>query len=209
MTWKLRDTQAVLHYIEEKATKSDAQMFGQLAEAPVTFTIVKGEGFFSDGTMTTNLGTTYTATSSSYYFTVVPTSSKEILIAYDMAKLKTWVASTNYRQALRYFTGHTQIEHIECWSGYFSGDIQYLSGLTKMNQLILADSPQVSGEISSLSAMTALTTLNLANTQVSGDIQTIIDNCTKLTSLSIPRTVTITDAQKQTLTDRGCTVSQW
>ena len=65
----------------------------------------------------------------------------------------------------------------------------------------------MNGDIASLANCTAITQLDLVNTKVSGDITNIVTNLTKLTNLSIPPTVTITDAQKKTLTDRGCTIT--
>ena len=86
-----------------------------------------------------------------------------------------------------------------------SGDISSLSNLTNLTNISLGNT-SVSGDISSLSNNTGLTNLSLYGTSVSGDITDIVTNLTQLTQLTIPKTVTITDAQKQTLTDRGCTV---
>lgn len=93
------------------------------------------------------------------------------------------------------------IEH----SAGISGDISNLSKLTQATMLVFPLT-NVSGDISSLANLINLTNLSLSGTNVSGDISNIVTNLTKLTYLGIPSTVTITDAQKKTLTDRGCTV---
>lgn len=85
------------------------------------------------------------------------------------------------------------------------GDISSLSNLMKLEQLAINNS-SVAGDISSLSNLTMLKKLDLGLTYVTGDITDIVNNCTKLVNLSIPAAVTITDEQKKTLTDRGCTV---
>ena len=86
-----------------------------------------------------------------------------------------------------------------------SGDIANLANLTSMTSLYLSGT-QVSGDIANLANLTSMTSLYLSGTQVSGDIANIVTNLTKLRYLAIPKAVTITDAQKKTLTDRGCTV---
>ena len=86
-----------------------------------------------------------------------------------------------------------------------SGNIANLANMTSMVNLSLGGT-QVSGNIANLANMTSMTTLKLGGTQVSGDITDIVTNLTKLVFLAIPKAVTITDAQKKTLTDRGCTV---
>ena len=88
-----------------------------------------------------------------------------------------------------------------------SGDISSLSNNTNLKTLLLNNNNNISGNISSLSKLTNLTVLFLDNTSVSGDITDIVTNLTKLTQLWLPKTVTITDAQKKTLTDRGCSVT--
>lgn len=87
------------------------------------------------------------------------------------------------------------------------GDISSLSNMKNLLYVNLNHAIHVSGDISSLSNLTNLVELKLSGTHVSGDISSIVTNLTKLSILFIPSTVTITDAQKQTLTNRGCTLS--
>ena len=56
------------------------------------------------------------------------------------------------------------------------------------------------------SSNSSVDTINIGYEDVTGDIEPIIEKCTSLKELRIPPTVTITDAQKKTLTDRGCTI---
>lgn len=91
-------------------------------------------------------------------------------------------------------------------NGGFSGDISALANKTSLKSLSLRDNKRVTGDISTLASDTALEGVNLSLTGVTGDITSIVANCTNLKSLYIPTGVTITDAQKTTLTSRGCTV---
>lgn len=88
---------------------------------------------------------------------------------------------------------------------HVSGDISSLANMTTLKEFNMGGT-NVSGDISSLANLINLTQLSLADTNVSGDISNIVTNLTKLTYLDIPSTVIITDEQKKTLTDRGCTV---
>ena len=86
-----------------------------------------------------------------------------------------------------------------------TGDISSLSSMSLLTSLSVADT-NVTGDISSLSSLSQLTTLNVADTNVTGDISSIINNLTALKRLVISPKITITDEQKTTLTNRGCTV---
>ena len=85
------------------------------------------------------------------------------------------------------------------------GNISSWSKLTNLIDISL-NGTNISGDISSLSNLKNLTGLRMTGSKVHGDISSIVTNLTKLTQLGIPSTITITDAQKKTLTDRGCTV---
>lgn len=77
----------------------------------------------------------------------------------------------------------------------------------KKLEVLQIGNTSVTGDISSLASLTKLTYLNITNTSVTGDVQVCIDNMPLLKTLKIPKTVTITDEQKKTLTDRGCTIT--
>ena len=86
-----------------------------------------------------------------------------------------------------------------------SGSLSDIANLTNLTTLSLRVTP-VTGVIGSLKNLTNLTELVLDSTSVTGDVTDIIDSLIKLKRLAIPSTIKITDAQKQTLTSRGCTV---
>ena len=86
-----------------------------------------------------------------------------------------------------------------------TGDISSFSSMSRLTTLNVSDT-HVTGDISSLSSMSQLITLNVADTNVTGDISSIINNLTALKKLVISTKITITDEQKTTLTNRGCTV---
>lgn len=88
-----------------------------------------------------------------------------------------------------------------------TGDISSLSSLSQLTSLSLSDNKGITGDISSLSSMSQLTTLKLAGTSVTGDISSIVNNLTALKNLEISPKITITDEQKTTLTNRGCTLT--
>ena len=64
----------------------------------------------------------------------------------------------------------------------------------------------ITGNLSSLSNLTALTELVLSTTQVEGNLSSL-SNLTALKVLNLPSTVTASDADIKTFTDRGCTVT--
>ena len=99
----------------------------------------------------------------------------------------------------------TSTIYLNLRSTQVSGNITNLANMKSMTNLSLSNT-QVSGNIANLANLTSMTNLGLSGTQVSGDITNIVTNLTKLRYLSLPKAVTITDAQKKTLTDRGCTV---
>ena len=98
---------------------------------------------------------------------------------------------------------YTNIRYLALDFTKFSG---VLDDIPKTATYLGFDNTQVTGDISNLKDMVGITYLGLKGTQVTGDITELVNNMTKLTTISIPSKVTITDAQKKTLTDRGCTV---
>ena len=87
-----------------------------------------------------------------------------------------------------------------------TGDISSFSSMSQLASLDVNNSRSVTGDISSISSMSQLRNLNVAGTNVTGDISSIINNLTALKKLVISTKITITDEQKTTLTNRGCTV---
>lgn len=101
----------------------------------------------------------------------------------------------------------TQLTSLSIISTNITGDISSLSSMSQLISIILSDNTGVTGDISSLSSMSQLTSLNLAGTSVTGDISSIVNNLTALKKLVISPKITITDEQKTTLTNRGCTLT--
>lgn len=89
----------------------------------------------------------------------------------------------------------------------YNKDLDDISHLTALTSLDLRYSNLSKGDVSALSTLVNLTKLDIGETNISGDMTSLVNNLTKLKTLIIPKAVTITDEQKKTLTDRGCTVS--
>lgn len=89
-----------------------------------------------------------------------------------------------------------------------TGDLSNIpSTLPTTIRHIAFNGTDVTGDVSLLAKYTGVIYLELAGSKVSGDITDVVTNCTKLLQLTLPSTVTITDEQKTTLTNRGCTVT--
>ena len=84
-------------------------------------------------------------------------------------------------------------------------DVSALSTLVNLTNLNISET-NISGDVSALSTLVNLTNLDIGRINISGDATSLVNNMTKLKNLRIPNTITITDEQKKTLTDRGCTV---
>lgn len=89
----------------------------------------------------------------------------------------------------------------------YDKDLDDVSHLTALTSLDLRYSNLSKRDVSVLSTLVNLTKLDISGTNISGDMTSLVNNLTKLKTLRIPKAVTITDEQKKTLTDRGCTVS--
>ncbi len=87
-----------------------------------------------------------------------------------------------------------------------TGDISQLGEMRMLEKLDLSQT-LIDGDISSLRNLHSLKALDLIGTKVTGDAKVFVDNMLSLSELRISNTVTITDEQKKTLTDRGCTVT--
>lgn len=89
----------------------------------------------------------------------------------------------------------------------YNKDLDDISHLTALTSLDLRKSNLSKRDVSALSTLVNLTKLDIGETNISGDVTSLVNNMTKLKTLKIPNTVTITDEQKKTLTDRGCTIT--
>ena len=87
-----------------------------------------------------------------------------------------------------------------------SGDIAAIKNLTALTLLGLHYMPNLTGDISALSGLTHINGINLEYTpNVTGDISSIM-NLPKIKHVHLPDTITHTDEQVKTLTDKGITV---
>lgn len=85
-----------------------------------------------------------------------------------------------------------------------SGDIKVFSGLTNLQWIALSNT-NVSGDIKAFSNLTNLNILYINKTNVSGDISSIMD-LPNIKRVYLPNTITHTDEQVKTLTDKGVTI---
>lgn len=115
---------------------------------------------------------------------------RDVQFGGDLSELKNMSSLT-----ILYLTGNA-----------ITGDINNLVTLPLTS--IQLSRNNIVGDISVLASMTNVTSINLEKTKVTGNVTSIIDNCTKLKEFRIPPTVTITDEQKQILTDRHVAFSQ-
>ena len=115
------------------------------------------------------------------------------------------LGSTSLSGSLSDIANLTNLTSLILSSTSLSGSLSDIANLTNLTSLSLRVTP-VTGVIGSLKNLTKLTELVLDSTSVTGDVTDIIDSLIKLKRLAIPSTIKITDAQKQTLTSRGCTV---
>lgn len=118
----------------------------------------------------------------------------------DLGKIKDCINLTNF-SCLSNPGGNYPLDY------KITGDISNFANLTKLTTVTI-DSYDFTGDISVFANCPNLITLNIFDykASITGDITSVVNTCTKLTALTIPPTVTITDEQKTTLTNRGCTV---
>lgn len=134
-------------------------------------------------------------------------SNLKDLVNLQEINLQDWQCTKDVIGDISIISNMKQLKYLNLeGSIHVSGDISSLANMTNLKEICL-DGTNVSGDISSLANLINLTILGLEGTNVSGDISNIVTNLTKLTCLKISSTVIITDEQKKTLTDRGCTVA--
>ena len=115
------------------------------------------------------------------------------------------LSGTSVTGKLSDIANRTNLKSLNLSSTSITGSLADIANLTNLTSLNLRVTP-ITGVIGSLKNLTKLTLIVLDSTAVTGDITDIIDSLTNLKHLSIPSSIKITDAQKQTLTSRGCTV---
>lgn len=187
--------------------------------ADSTVYIISRKGYFTDKTLTENLGRSMTCKANTDYKLYL--ANEETILTFQRKNLTLFGIDINQNidegqnnrtisfdiSELKDSTSLTSLEF--GGRGLVSGDISNLSGLTSLTHISFWGGNNISGDVSTLSGLTSLTYFSCAGTSISGDIQPIIDNLTGLVLLGLPLTFSLTDEQTKTLTDRGCTVSQW
>ena len=186
---------------EDEPTES-TQSFNIGSKENLTLNII-GNGYFTDKTLTQNLGNTITITNTGTVFVSngaeVAILNKYILesIGYSNNNIdKNFIIdlySLKYSNKLRYLNiGNTMTSgSLEDLNGLYNinslnigntsvgGDVKNLKGLKALTAIYLYNT-SVSGNIGDLKTLTSLSTLNLASTSVSGNI----GDLKTLTSLS-------------------------
>ena len=164
---------------------------------PVQLEII-GDGYFTDKTLTQNLGKTKIISSSEGIF-VSNCTKIAVLDKYSLRQITGYYISGDSTKVynknilinisdLKYSTALTSLDLPNTQS---SGDIANLKSLTALTSLNLFGT-QASGDIANLKNRTALKYLNLYNTQASGDIANL-KSLTALTSLNLSNTQAIGD----------------
>ena len=167
-----------------------------------------GDGYFTDETLTQNLGKTKTLTDASNNVYVSNGAEVAVLNKYNLALLgynggKNFIidsSSLKYSNVLQFLNiGGTSVsgnvedlknlkklQLLNIGGTSVSGNVGDLKGLASLTTAILY-STQVSGNVGDLKTLTALTNLNLAATQVSGNVGDL-KTLTALTSINLSST---------------------
>ena len=197
----------------ESPTKS-TQGFKCSFSEPTTLEII-GDGYFTDETLTANLGKSKVVSGEVEVFVSEATSisikdkyklSSLLLITnniepygsnkvfsiddlkYSPNLKQIEVAETQAFGDIACFANKTALVSINMENTKLTGDIEAIKNDTALNKLILSGT-SVTGDIVNLKNLTNLTYLNLADTQVAGDIAQL-EPCSKITYLLAPNNVT-------------------
>ena len=177
---------------ENNPTKS-TQGFSVGSKNELTLNVV-GNGYFTDETLTQNLGNTITITNTTKTVYVSNGAEVAVLNKYileslsynnsnfdknfiiDLSSLKYSnklsflnIGNTLATGSLENLKGLYNLNTINLGNTLVDGDIKSLQGITALTAIHLYRT-QVSGNIGDLKTLTSLSTLNLASTQVSGNV---------------------------------------
>ena len=194
---------------ENNPTKS-TQGFSVGSKNELTLNVV-GNGYFTDETLTQNLGNTITITNTTKTVYVSNGAEVAVLNKYileslsynnsnfdknfiiDLSSLKYSnklsflnIGNTLATGSLENLKGLYNLNTINLGNTLVDGDIKSLQGITALTAIHLYRT-QVSGNIGDLKTLTSLSTLNLASTQVSGNVGEL-KTLTALTSLNLSAT---------------------
>lgn len=169
-----------------------------------TANIISDEGYFIDSNGS-NLGTSIKLKSGLNIIQITEGSSFDIPNDFKAIDVTYHVASVGFDLSTAKYVKNCSNLSMSYSSS--RGDISNLKSLGEnVSSIVLLDC-DITGNISSLSGLTNLTNLDLRSKGITGDISSIIDKLTKLTNLGISKNVKISDEQKATLVNRGCTVT--
>ena len=116
------------------------------------------------------------------------------------------VKSTNVSGDISSIMNLTALTSLNVGATNVSGDIAAVKNLTALTTLRVDHMPNLTGDISALSGLTRIGGINLDYTpNVTGDISSIM-NLPNIKYVNLPDTITHTDEQVKTLTDKGITV---
>ena len=176
----LRLSEMRIRFDKVVSTTEHAQAFKLGAVKPIQLEIV-GDGYFTDKTLTQNLGKTKTISSDEEIW-VSNGAEIAILDKYSLRRINK-LYSDNITFNISDLKYSTTLADLRLYDTQLGSDIANLKNLIALTDLYLYDT-QVSGDIANLNNLTSLRNLSLENTQVSGDIANL-KNLTALTSLSL------------------------
>ena len=138
-----------------------------------------GDAYFTDETLSTNLGKKITITKDSPKSVYVSNSDCDVCILdkYSLLLINDWVKNTtndngNFSFSIEDLKYSVNFYQIYCSNGQVTGDISALKNLTALVNLVLGKT-QVTGDIANLRELTALTKISMDQTQLSGDIASL------------------------------------
>lgn len=149
-----------------------------------------GDAYFTDETLSTNLGKKITVTKDFPKSVYVSNADCDVCILdkYSLSIINDWVKNTtndngNFHFDLDGLKYSKSLSKLIAPKSKASGDIENLKNLTALTSIGL-NGTNVSGDISSLQNLSALTSIGLNSTNVSGDIS-VFKNLTALQSLLV------------------------
>ena len=152
-----------------KKTKNPSQntQYLSLSVSKASTIEIIGDGYFTDGNLSTNKGKIMNVPIEGVY-AFVSNGDFEISIKdkYSLNRLEVNRFGFKSIDDLKY---STNLNFIKSWYADISGDISAFGNLTALTLLELG-SPNISGDISAFSNLTALKSLTLKNSIVTGDI---------------------------------------
>ena len=140
-----------------------------------------GEGYFTDSTLTSNLGKSIEVSDSEEKKLYLSNGDYEVSIMdkYNLVGLGfTNTDVTNKEIDLDSFKHTNSLNYLYIYGTKVSGDISVFQESKNLRQITIHDT-SVTGDISVLGNLTALNSVNLSNTSVTGDIS-VLGNLTNL-----------------------------